>query len=92
MFEKTLVIEHKLGLHARPAAMFVKAASEFDSDITIQNVSGESDPVDAKSILSVLTLGVAQGHTISLAAEGPDEQESVESLVALIESNFGEKE
>jgi len=91
MVEKTLEITHKLGLHARPAAMFVKKASEFDSKIMVQNVTAESEPVDAKSILGVLTLGVAQGHTITITAEGSDEEESVQSLVGLIETNFGEE-
>jgi len=91
MVEKTLEITHKLGLHARPAAMFVKQASEFESKIMVQNVTAESDPVDAKSILGVLTLGVAQGHTVTISAEGPDEEESVQTLVALIQSNFGEE-
>jgi phosphotransferase system HPr (HPr) family protein len=81
-----LVVRHKVGLHARPAAMFVETAKSFASKIT---VSKNSRTVDAKSILAVLTLGVGQGDAIRITAEGPDEAEAVQKLQALIESNFG---
>ncbi len=90
MVEASLVVRHEVGLHARPAAAFVKAASGFASDIKIVNKTRDSEPVDAKSIISVFKIAVAQDHEIYLTAEGEDEQEAIDTLVGLIESNFGE--
>ena len=83
-------VEHASGLHARPASMFVKTANTFTSSILVQNLNDMSDPVNAKSILSVLTLGVSQNHEIEIVAEGEDADEAVNALKNLIESNFGE--
>ncbi len=84
-------VEHSVGLHARPAAQFVQTASEYESTIQVKNLTSDTDPVDAKSILSVLTLGVQQGYEIEIAAEGADELEAIAALKALIEANFGEE-
>lgn len=81
-----LVVHHKVGLHARPAALFVETAKKFNSKIT---VSKDSRSVDAKSILAVLTLGVGQGDKITLSADGSDASEALGALRELIESNFG---
>jgi phosphotransferase system HPr (HPr) family protein len=86
----TITIEHAVGLHARPAAQFVQAASKFKSDIRIKNLTKAGDPVDAKSILSVLTLGVHKGYEVEITASGSDETEALQALQALIEDNFGE--
>jgi phosphocarrier protein HPr len=88
MPEITLVIQHKVGLHARPAAMFVQTAKKFRS--TIKATHGERE-ANAKSILSVLTLGADQGAQVTLHAEGEDAEQALEALTALIESNFGEE-
>lgn len=85
-----LIVNHSVGLHARPAAQFVKTANEFTSKITVANVTKESDPVDAKSILSVLTLGVHQGYEIEIAADGNDSADALDALKLLVENNFGE--
>lgn len=85
-----LTVNHAVGLHARPAAQFVQTASEFESEITVANKTKESDPVNAKSILSILTLGVHQGHEIEITADGSDEEQALKALEELIESNFGE--
>ena len=92
MIESKIVVKHKVGLHARPASMFVQTANKFESEITVRNVTANGEPVDAKSILMVLTLGVVQNHEIELCAEGPDEQKAVESLSELVRKNFGEAE
>lgn len=92
MIETTLTVKHKLGLHARPAALFVQTASRFVSKISVTNVTRQKKTADAKSILGVLTIGVAQNHTISLTAEGPDAEAAINSLTELIENNFGEAE
>jgi phosphotransferase system HPr (HPr) family protein len=83
-------IDHEVGLHARPAAEFVKLASSFPCDIQVKNNTTDSKSVNAKSILGVLTLGVNQGHTIILNAEGEQAEEALEALEELIQSNFGE--
>jgi phosphotransferase system HPr (HPr) family protein len=85
-----LKVVHEVGLHARPASLFVKTASSFQSDIEISNVTGGKGPVDAKSVLLVLTLGVEQDCEIEITANGPDEQEAIAALTELIQSNFDE--
>jgi phosphocarrier protein len=80
-------IENKVGLHARPATLFVMAAQAHQSDI---KVSYDGKTVNAKSLLSLLTLGAAQGAVITVTAEGADEAEAMTALTALVESNFGE--
>jgi len=86
MIQKTVEILNRTGLHARPAAEFVEKASKFKSKITIEK---DGKKADAKSILSVLGLGVGQGSKIKITAEGEDEQQAVEQLVELLNS-FGE--
>ena len=87
-----LTVTHEVGLHARPAAEFVKLAATYPCDIQVRNLTTDGDPVNAKSILSVLTLGVNQGHRIQIDADGEKEVEALEAIKALIESNFGEDE
>ncbi len=86
----SFVIQNPIGLHARPAALFVQTAGRFKSKITVQNMSRGTPPVDAKSILSVMTLGVSQGHEIKVSADGEDEQAAMESIGRLIKSDFTE--
>lgn len=85
-----IAVNHPAGLHARPASLFVQTANKFSSEITVKNNTDASDFVDAKSILSVLTLGVMQDHEIIIEAKGEDSEKAVEGLKQLIESNFGE--
>lgn len=86
-----LKVINAVGLHARPAAEFVKAAMQFKCKLTVRNVTRNSTRVDAKSILSVLTLGVEQNHEIELGAEGEDEVLAIQTLRGLIESDFAGK-
>lgn len=88
MPEVKIVVDHKVGLHARPAAIFVKAANKYASDI---QVTKDDRTINAKSILSVLTLGVNQGTEITIHAEGEDADAALKELVALVEDNFGEE-
>lgn len=89
MYKKTVTIKNKTGLHARPASDFVKEASKFSSKITIRRLD-EEEEVNAKSIVFLLSLGIEQGTAVELSAKGDDGQQAVDSLVALIESGFGE--
>lgn len=89
MPEMTLTITNKVGLHARPAALFVQTAAKFASNISVAN--GES-VANAKSILEVLMLGVDQGTEIVIRAEGEDSFVALEALRDLHARDFGEKE
>ena len=86
MPEITLTVHHEVGLHARPAALFVQTAKQFGSAIKVTHGEREAN---AKSILSVLTLGVDQGAVITLHAEGEDADQALEALEVLVEDNFG---
>lgn len=83
-----LKVTNEVGLHARPAALFVNNAQNFASDILVRNLTTGSDFVDAKSILSILTLGVEKDHEIEISADGSDETEAVKALEQLILSDF----
>ena len=87
-----LIVTNEVGLHARPATMFVKKAYQFKSDILVRNLTTESDWVNAKSILEVLTLGVEQNHYIEVTAEGSDGEQAAKVLEALVKGNFSEEE
>ncbi|MCT4605444.1 MAG: HPr family phosphocarrier protein [Marinisporobacter sp.] len=86
--EKTLKILNETGLHARPAGIFVKTATQFKSDINI--IFNESS-FNAKSIMNILSLGLTKDAEITISASGPDEEEAIAALVSLIESKFGEE-
>jgi len=88
--EATLTIHHPAGLHARPAALFVQTAARFKATVRVTNLTRGTKPVDAKSILSVLTLGVSQGHQIRVTADGADADTAIQTITGLVESNFGE--
>ena len=82
------MIRNTLGLHARPAALFAKTAEDFKSDI---RVSKEGVEVNGKSILGLMMLVAGKGSELTIAADGPDEEEAVEALAKLVESGFGEE-
>lgn len=88
MVSKTTVVKNPSGIHARPASLLVQEANKYESSITVGKVGG--DAKDAKSILMVMSLGMACGCEIEIAADGADEAAAVDSLVALIESGCGE--
>lgn len=87
MIEKALTITPKLGLHARPAAMFVQAAGRFKSTIM---VSKDGVEINGKSVMGLLLLAAEHGSKIILKAEGPDEKLAIETLEKLFERKFDE--
>lgn len=87
MFSKEVVVHNQVGLHARPATFFIQKANEFKSSIWVEK---EERKVNAKSLLGVLSLGITKGTTINIVADGMDEEEAVNALVALIDLNFTE--
>jgi len=90
MYKKEVEVVNKHGLHARPGSDFVNAAGKFKSKITIRRLDEDEGPVNAKSIAFVLSLGIGKGINVELAADGEDEQEAVDSLVAMINEGFGD--
>lgn len=91
MIETTITIAHPTGLHARPAALFVRTAARFESTVRLRNITRNGNKeADAKSILGLMMLGIEHGHQVLVQADGPDEQAAVDALRALVETNFGE--
>lgn len=88
MIERTATVINPLGLHARPAAQFVKLASTFKADIEIEK---DGAPVNGKSIMGVMMLAAECGATLRLRAEGADAEAAVEALARLINEGFGEE-
>ena len=85
--EKEIAIINRLGLHARPAAMFVRIASRYRSDVW---VSKEGEEVNGKSIMGLMMLAAGQGSKLRLRCEGPDADKALEELEQLINSKFNE--
>ncbi len=88
MFVKDVTVQNKVGLHARPATFFIQKANEYKSSIWIEK---EERRVNAKSLLGILSLGIIGGTTIRIIADGSDEREAVDGLVALVDSGFAEE-
>jgi len=88
MVERRLVIKNKMGLHARPAALFVETASRYDANVTIDKDGLE---VNGKSIMGVLMLAAEKGSEITLRTEGRDEEEVSQALTDLLEGKFDEE-
>jgi len=85
---REFVIQNQYGMHARPAALFVKAASRFDSDVFVEK---DGNRVSGKSIMGMMTLEASFGSRITVTIEGPDAEAAMAELQALIESKFGEE-
>lgn len=81
MYTREITVKNEVGLHARPATYFIQKANEFKSSIWMEK---DERRVNAKSLLGVLSLGVVQGTEITLIADGVDEAEAIDSLVALL--------
>ena len=87
MYSKEVVIRNQVGLHARPATFFIQRANEFKASVWIEK---DARKVNAKSLLGVLSLGITKGTAVNIMADGTDEEEAVNRLVDLVESNFSE--
>jgi phosphocarrier protein HPr len=88
MTSQNVTVVNQLGMHARAAAKFVHVAGRFDSRV---RVTRDRREMDGKSIMGVLLLAAARGSTITISADGNDEQDAVNALVALVQSGFGEE-
>ena len=88
MLTRAVTVRNRLGLHARAAARFVHEANRFRARVTLAR---DGRVMDGKSILGILLLAASQGTVLELGADGPDEQDAVAALAALVESGFGER-
>lgn len=89
MAKLSLEIINKLGLHARASTKFTQTASQFKSEVWVEK---NGRRVNAKSIMGVMMLAAAKGSTIDIEATGPDEEEALAALQALVNNYFGEGE
>lgn len=85
MYKRKVYISNPIGLHGKPATIFVQKANEFKSNIWIDEGTRR---INAKSLLGILSIGINAGTTIKVISEGADEKNAVDTLVELIESRF----
>ncbi len=85
------VVVNPSGLHARPAATFVKAASRYDADVRIADLDAGGEEVSARSLLALMALGVRRGARVRVSATGPQAVQALAELRALIDDGFGER-
>jgi phosphocarrier protein HPr len=88
MVERIVTIRNRAGMHARPAALLVKTASSFASQISIEK---DSERVNGKSIMGVITLGATYNTPLKIIADGPDEMEALDALQKLFDNRFEEE-
>ncbi len=84
---KELEIKNRKGLHARAAAAFVKVAENFAAEIKVERIG---QTVSGCSIMGLMMLAAAQGTTIKVSADGPDEQKAIKAIAELVDNKFGE--
>ena len=84
----TTILHNRVGLHARPAALFVRAAKKFKAEISVEK---EGNRVDAKKILGVLGLGAEKDDSVTVYLDGSDAKEAMDILLSMIENKFGEE-
>ena len=87
--ENELTIRNKMGMHARPAAQFVKRASKYQCDVWVEK---DDEPVNGKSIMGLMMLAAGRGETIKIIADGNDAEQAVADLEELVSSGFGDVE
>jgi phosphocarrier protein HPr len=85
--EREIAIVNRLGLHARPAALFVKIASRYRSDVWVKK---ESEEVNGKSIMGLMMLAAGQGSRLQIRCEGPDADRALDEIEQLINARFNE--
>jgi len=87
MTSQAVTVVNQLGMHARAAAKFVHLATRYEARV---RVASDQREMDGKSIMGILLLAAARGSTITISAEGSDERDAVDALVALVQGGFGE--
>ncbi|OOR98565.1 bifunctional PTS fructose transporter subunit IIA/HPr protein [Canicola haemoglobinophilus] len=86
----TFTVRNEHGLHARPSALLVNEVKKFNAKITVENLTRNTAPVSAKSLMKIVALGVTQGHRLRFVAEGDDAQQAIEALGKAIAEGLGE--
>ena len=89
MTQRDVTITNNIGLHARPATFFIQKANSYKSSIWIEK---EDRKINAKSLLGVLSMGIAKGMTVTIVADGQDENDAISGLSDLIDTGFAEFE
>ena len=87
MISREVLISNNIGLHARPATFFIQKANSYKCSVWVEK---EERRVNAKSLLGVLSLGIVKGMTITVIADGPDENGAVDGLIELVNTGFGD--
>lgn len=87
--QKELTIRNKMGMHARPAAQFVKRASKYQCDVWVEK---DDEPVNGKSIMGLMMLAAGRGETIKIITDGTDAAAAMQDLEELVNSGFGDTE
>ena len=87
MISRSVTVVNQLGMHARAAAKFVHLAARYQAHV---RVARDAREMDGKSIMGILLLAAARGSTLKISADGADEHDAVDALVALVQSGFGE--
>ena len=85
-----VTISNRLGLHARPAMVFVETACKYKSDVTVRRCD-QDETVDGKSIMQLMMLAATHGTQIEITSNGDDSRQAIDELVALVKSNFQEE-
>ena len=88
MVEQEIVIKNRAGIHARPAALLVQTENKFSSNIYFEK---DSEQINGKSIMGIITLGATYNSVLKIIAEGKDEVEAVEAIAGLFRNKFGEE-
>jgi phosphocarrier protein len=92
MIEKEFTVTPKLGLHARPASLFVQAGSRHACKVTVaKDQNGEELVVNGKSVMGLMMLAAAHGETVKISLDGPDEAEAMKAFEDLFERKFDEE-
>ena len=87
MISRDVTVKNQVGLHARPATFFIQKANSYKSSIWVEK---DDRRVNAKSLLGVLSLGIVNGMTITLIADGADEKDALDGLESLVNTGFNE--
>lgn len=87
MITKTFSVQNKLGIHARPAAQFVRTAGKFASEVTVER---DGERVDGKSIMGLMMLAVGYGMEITVTVDGADEADAMQAIESLVARKFDE--
>ena len=87
MTSRTITIRNRAGIHARPAALIVQTANQYQAQVFFEK---DSNRINGKSIMGIITLGATYNSTLTLIADGDDEQEALEAIATLFENKFEE--